>query len=749
MSQYEHLRLERDGRGIAVVTLDVAGLPVNIFHEDLLRELSTLVGELGEDRSCRLVVFRSAKPSGFLAGADVHHIARIATAEEADVVLKRGQNLVGQIEALPMPTVAVLHGSCLGGGLEFALACRYRVARDDSSTQIGLPETQLGLIPGWGGTQRLPRVVGLTDAVRMILEGSRLTAVEALRHRLVDFVLSTTGFEAELVAFLENTLSDHVREHDGRGWLARLQDETSVGQRLVLWQARRQIEDKARHYPALPAALRAMEAGVLQGMDAGLEAERTEFCRVLFDPACRNLMEIFLRREKARKRNTWVPETVTKGPPIRKVAVMGAGTMGAGIAQLAATQGCNVWLMDLNEDLIGQGMRKIEDLTHQAVRKQVLTEADAAKALSAITPTTQMEAFATADLVIEAVIEKMEVKQQVFAKLDALLPPESLIASNTSALSIGEIGSATKRPGHVAGLHFFNPVHKMPLVEIVRSPQTSDATVATLVDLTRQLGKTPIVVAEGPGFLVSRVLFQYLDEAVRMVEEGLSADEIDKQAKQFGLPMGPLELLDLVGLDVSAEISNTMRSLSLEESPTPDKLARMVAAGAKGKKSGSGFYEYSKGQRGAPAASPSEGADHAKLPREVELLGERLTGLQLRLVFSLINSAADCVHEGIVAEPWMADLGMILGTGFPPYRGGPMTLIDHWGRDRVVEVLQNLSEVCGPRFRPSDYFVPESDADEPSPEASGRGHQPVPAAVRESGAGSAITDPPTDQETIS
>ncbi len=706
MSQYQHLRSGRDSRGVMTVTLDVAGLPVNVLHEELLRELSELAEGLRQDSTLRLVVFRSAKPGGFLAGADIHFLERIATAEEVDPLLQLGRRVFALIEALPVPTVAVLHGACLGGGLELALACRYRVAREDVSTRIGLPETQLGLIPGWGGTQRLPRIVGLAPAVRMILDASRLTAAEAFSHGLVDALLSPSRFEEELAAFLENCLTGHAPERAGRDRGTSLKDETAASREQILSQARRQIADSAEQYPALPAALRAIEAGVLHGMEAGLEAERVEFRHVLFDPACRNLLNIFLWRERARKRSTWVPETGTGTRPIRKVAILGAGTMGAGIAQLAATQGCAVWLMDLSDDLVAQGMRKIHDLTQQAVRKQLLTEDDAAKAMSAIGTTTRMETFSDADLVIEAVIEKVEVKQQVFARLDALLPPESLIASNTSALSIGEIGSATKRPGHVAGLHFFNPVHRMPLVEIVRSRQTSDATVAALVDLTRQLGKIPIVVSEGPGFLVTRVLFQYLDEAVRLVDEGVAADEIDREAKRFGLPMGPLELLDLVGLDVSAEITRTMRSVNVEESPTPDKLAKMVAAGAKGKKSGSGFYQYGAGQRGAPATFSSAAVDHARLPRDLELRGEVLTGLQQRLVFSLINSAAACVHEGIVAEPWMADLGMILGTGFAPYRGGPMTLIDHWGRDRVVEVLQNLSEACGPRFRPSDYFLP-------------------------------------------
>jgi 3-hydroxyacyl-CoA dehydrogenase / enoyl-CoA hydratase / 3-hydroxybutyryl-CoA epimerase len=665
-------------------------------------------------------VFRSGKPAGFFAGADIHRIHEIATPAEAEAMLSIGQELFQKVANLPAPTVAVIHGPCLGGGLEFALACTCRVARDDAATRIGLPETQLGLIPGWGGTQRLPRVVGLSQAVRMILEGSRLTAENAQRVGLVDAAFGPTTFEDELVKFVNACLEGRSPKQDTRGWRVRLQDETSIGHRLVLWLARRRIAGQAHHYPALMAALRSIEIGLRDCMDAGFAAERVEFGRVLFDPACRNLLELFMWRELARKRSTWVSDEVEKGMPIKKIAVLGAGTMGAGITQLAAAQGCSVWLMDINDELVQQGLRKIETLTQQAVKKHVMSPSDGARVMASITSTTQMQAIANADLVIEAVVERLDVKLKIFTELDEFMPANALFASNTSALPISTLAAATRRSDRIAGLHFFNPVHKMPLVEIVRCPETSDQTIATLVDLTRQLGKTPIVVAEGPGFLANRVLFPYLDEAIRLIDEGLPAEQIDSAAKQFGLPMGPLELLDLVGIDVAADIGKTMAALSLEESPTAQRLTEMVSQGRKGQKTGVGFYTYKDGRRSGPSQTTETTTGHAKLPVPKNFAGETISGIQQRLVLSMINATADCVHEGIVAEPWMADLGMVLGIGFPAFRGGPMTLIDHWGRDQIVESLQELGELCGPRFRPSEYFTSAVPGNRPVP-----GHVPA------------------------
>ncbi len=703
MNAYQNLRVEHDTSNILTVTIDVANRPMNVFDTLLLEELESLVDGIAHDPTVRLVIFRSGKDSGFFAGADLHQIQSIDSADQADSVLKRGQDLFGRIESLTIPTLAVIHGPCLGGGLEFALACQYRVARNESATRIGLPETQLGLIPAWGGTQRLPKVVGLTTAVGMILQGTRLGAVQAKRVGLVDATLDPERYETELRAFIDSCLLNTVPKPSSNSWLSWLRDETSLGRKFVFKVSEKKIAKQAQHYPALPAALRAMRLGLEKDLAAGLTAEREEFSQLLFTPACRNLLNLYFQREQGRKRETWVDDNVESRLPIKTIAVLGAGTMGAGIAQLAATRGYRVLLKDVDKVALKNGRERIEQLTQNAVRKGVIDTNDGESTLASITETTETAPLCEADLIIEAIVERLDVKQHVFRELDELLPTEAVISSNTSALPISQLAEVTQRPDRFAGLHFFNPVHKMPLVEIVRSPQTSDSTIASLVDLVRRLGKTPIVVNEGPGFLVNRVLFPYLDEATRLVFEGNSVEAIDREAKLFGMPMGPLELLDTVGLDVALDVSKTLASLSLEDSPTPSHLAEMVNSNHLGQKTGQGFYIYKNRKRGQSAVSETK-AVSPSLPQPLPLGNEVISGIQQRLAFSMLNAAADCLRDRLVSDTWMVDIGMVLGSGFPPFRGGPMALIDQWGRETVVKVLHDLSEHCGPRFRPSEYF---------------------------------------------
>lgn len=729
MNSYECLHVTRDPAGIVTITIDVPGYSVNVIDERLLRELAAVVTELERELSdppaeaavgtgavpaARAVVFRSGKDSGFIAGADVHRIRDIADAKEAEAVLRRGQDLFDQIEALPVSTVAVIHGPCLGGGLELALACGYRIARDDDATRLGLPETQLGLIPGWGGTQRLPHCMGLAAAARLILQGSRLSASRAEELGLIDAAIAPDSFDDDVRQFIKGRMSatgpgtSQTQPRAGlrsRRWRAWLRDQTFCGRKLVLWMARRKIASQAKHYPALPAALKAIEAGLFRGKRFGLAREREAFCRLLFHPSCRNLLGVFFQQERARKRETWVAAETEGGPEVETVAVVGAGTMGAGIAQIAAMRGYHVILSDIDEGVLARSRKQIEALTQQAVKKDVIKTPAADAARTRLRYTTDTVLLAEADLVIEAVIERLDVKQQVFREFDRNVPDRAILVSNTSAQPIDELAAITARADRVAGLHFFNPVHRMPLVEVVRAAGTSDAVIAALVDFVRRLGKTPLVVAATPGFLVNRILFPYLDEAVRLVCEGLSADDVDRAATRFGMPMGPLELLDAVGLDVAADVSRTLAGHSLDESPTPARLSAMVAAGETGRKRGRGFYSYRHDRRTRPVGIANGGQSDAAMPLPREFTGETISGVQQRLVFAMINAAADSLHDRVVAEPWMVDIGMVLGTGFAPFRGGPFQLIESWGHDAVVDTLEQLNDQCGPRFRPSAYFA--------------------------------------------
>ncbi|MBA4187380.1 MAG: multifunctional fatty acid oxidation complex subunit alpha [Planctomycetaceae bacterium] len=691
MSGLQHLRLDRDERGVATVTFDVQGSPFNVFNDQVIGELRAVLDELEHDLP-RVVVFRSGKASGFFAGADVNRIQQLETADEVRSVIDAGHEVFGRIEHLPCPTIAVIHGPCLGGGLEFALACRYRIARDDASTKFGLPEVTLGLIPGWGGTQRLPRVVGLREALRIILEGVNLNASKAAADGLVDVSAPPEIFDATVSHFIDDRMMGRSVRRPSHGLLDTLLDGTWPGHAVVLATARRRIAQRGRDYPAIHAALRAIEAGFGSPGSYGFEVEREEFVGVVFTPVARSLIGLFFQRERARKPATWVRGV--KPAIIQKTAVVGAGTMGAGIAQLLAFNGIPVVLKDINDEIVDAGIKKCAALTDAAVAKALLSREAGDALMQSITPTSGWESLAGCDLVIEAVVEREEIKRTVFKDLAERLP-NAVLASNTSALSVTRIADTTPSPERVAGLHFFNPVHKMQLVEVVRGRASNDATIATLVELVRKLGKVPVVVADSPGFLVNRTLFPYLDEAVRLVIEGVPGAEIDRAAVRFGMPMGPLELLDQIGVDIAADVSKTFAALSSDVGPSPTRFAEMVSAGALGKKSGHGFYHYHGDRRGKPTqwATPK----HPHSPVQNADAGE-LSALQKRLMYPMINEAAKCLEAGVVAEAWMADLAMVLGTGFAPFRGGPLRTADTLGIERVVRGLDALSGEYGERF---------------------------------------------------
>jgi 3-hydroxyacyl-CoA dehydrogenase / enoyl-CoA hydratase / 3-hydroxybutyryl-CoA epimerase len=687
---FQHLQLERDSRGVATVTFDVQGSPMNIFNEEVFRDLQRAVEQL-EREPPRAVVFRSAKASGFMAGADVHRIRGLTSESEVRTVLTAGHELFDRVERLPCPTVAVIHGPCLGGGLEFALACRHRVARDDAQTKIGLPEVMLGLIPGWGGTQRLPRVVGLRQSLRMILEGSNLSASKAAAAGLIDLAAPANDFDGAVNRFVDERLAGRSVRRPTRGLLGTLLEGTSPGRAIVFRTARKKSAKRGRDYPALPAALRAIEAGFRGSRADGLAAERDEFARVVFTPTARNLIDVFLHRERARKPATWVAKDHAPAP-VRKVAVVGAGVMGAGIAQLVALNGIPVALKDINDEIVANGMKRIETLTTEAVTKRIISREEATTALRHITPTSDWAPLANVDLVIEAVVEREDVKREVFRQLAELVGHATVLASNTSALSVSRLDHGISHPGRVAGLHFFNPVHRMQLVEVVRAQNTNDETVAALVDFVRKLGKVPVVVADSPGFLVNRVLFPYLDEAVRLVIEGISGRTVDEAAKQFGMPMGPLELLDQIGIDIAADVAKTFAASVSDPGPVPARFAEMVKDGALGKKAGRGFYEYPKGDRGEPTRWATAEASNGKNdPAQIEK----------RLIYPMINEAAKCLQEGVVSDAWAIDLAMVLGTGFAPFRGGPLRTADALGLANVVHDLEALRKSHGSRFEPA------------------------------------------------
>ncbi len=698
---YKNFQVTTDANGITKITLDVPNRPLNVLTHEVMDELDAIVHELESGLDTKLVVFQSGKESGFLAGADVRVIADIESASHALNLIEAGQTLFQRIEWLPVPTVAVIHGPCLGGGLELALACDYRVARDNSSTQIGLPEIKLGLIPGWGGTQRLPRTAGLSNSLPMILTGKPISAKKAYRIGLVDRSIKPDRWDEDLAAFLSSALDGSVRSsfHRRPRW-QRLLESTRLGRSLILRTARRSVSRNAENYPALPAALRSIRHAFDRSPD-GFLCERSEFVDLLATPTCRSLLDLFFARERARNQTTWCSAShAAHQDPIRLVGIVGAGAMGAGIGQLAAVRGFDVVMKEVNSQAAAAGRHRIDELVEKYAKHKGWNRKQHDEVRSRISVGCDQAAMSDCDLVIEAVVERDDVKSEVFATLDQNVKSSAILASNTSSLSVSKMATATDRGPLVAGLHFFNPVHRMELVEVVRAADTDEMTIARLVAFVRALGKTPIVTADRPGFLVNRVLFPYLGEAVLMLGEGYSVDEIDRQVRRFGMPMGPLELLDQVGIDVATHVAKSLDDVLHGVTPVVNKLASMVERGQIGKKASLGFYEYHKGKRRRPASLPFGPIGERASTDDKNDVDDSLTPIQRRLIYPMLAEAVRCHEEGIVQSAWAIDLGMVLGTGFAPHRGGPLHVIDSLGIDRVCGNLKRLSNRHGGRFSP-------------------------------------------------
>jgi 3-hydroxyacyl-CoA dehydrogenase / enoyl-CoA hydratase / 3-hydroxybutyryl-CoA epimerase len=710
----DNLRLEERPEGVRVLWLDVAGRTLNVFTRQVLVELEQGIERVKADDEARLLVLRSEKPSGFMAGADLHEFSSVDRSEDAEAISAFGQNVFNKLAALNIPTIAIIHGPCLGGGLEVALACDYRLVLDHPKTQLGLPEVEIGLVPGWGGCQRLPRVVGLERALQMILAGRRLNGQDALRWGLAD---ATGSSEQELAARLALLMVNALREGKRpRGrlplctWRQRVLESTPVGRRIVYRVAERLLRRRVPDdMPAPYEALRAVQAGISQGLDAGLAAERKAAGRLATTRASRNLIRLFFQREAARKPY----ESPERGAvrPIRRVAIVGAGTMGAGIAQLAAIRGCTVTVREINDNALTASMQRIAELFHKAVANRVLAREAALQKLEAIRGTTAWDGFAEAELIVEAVVEDLQIKQALFRDLEEHTSAGAILASNTSSFLVTDIARGLKYPERVGGLHFFNPVHKMPLVEVIEAQRTTEPTLAGLSAWAVALGKTPIAVKDSPGFLVNRVLMPYLAEAVLLAAEGMAIDLIDQSMRRFGMPMGPFELLDQVGLDVATHIARSMGPIFAKRwtgnsalEGLPETFEQFQRKQWLGQKSGLGFYRYHHGKKKVNCEATSllpaiERQDAAlgirTLPRAAQIAQARE-----RLVLLMVNEAAACVGEGLVADDETLDLAMVLGTGWAPHRGGPLRHATDRGVAEVVGALEALEGILGPRFAP-------------------------------------------------
>ncbi len=700
-----HFKLsEKDGIGLLL--FDMAGKSVNIFNEEVLRELEKICDELVSNTSMRALVLTSAKKTNFIAGADISGIKTITDPKEGELIGKEGQRIFGKFSYLPMPTFAFINGTCMGGGTELSLAADYRIGLNASHVKIGLPEVMLGILPGWGGTQRLPRLIGIQKALDYILTGRRVAAKKAYRDGILDQLIPAEIPEAEILPavfkFVNNTLTAAgkariaKKRKRSQNLQTMLLEKNPLGRKVLFDQARKTVLKTSKgHYPAPLRALEAVQQGMAASLSEGLAIEARFLGELVVTPVSKNLVKVFLLTEELKKDNG-APGFKGEAQKFDRVGVLGAGVMGGGIAQLLAAKNHPVRMKDINLPGIAKGMEQASKVFSGLVKKRRMKSNEMAEKMGLISGTTDYSGFHNVDLVIEAIIEKLDIKKAVFTEVDKIVPENTIIASNTSSLPVTEMAKATGRPEKVAGMHFFNPVHRMPLVEIIRAEQSSDATIVSLVEFSRALGKTPIVVKDSPGFLVNRILAPYMNEAAMLLEEGQKIDFIDKAMVKFGMPMGPLELYDEVGIDVAHKVAGILQAAFGDRMPASAVVEKMFAAGRFGKKSGAGFYKYNNRKK---EVDPETYKTLVGLFSEAAAMPE--IEIQERCILTMINEAARCLEEDIVSCARNVDIGMIFGTGFPPFRGGLLTYADDLGAATVLQKLQHYAEKCGPRFEPA------------------------------------------------
>jgi 3-hydroxyacyl-CoA dehydrogenase/enoyl-CoA hydratase/3-hydroxybutyryl-CoA epimerase len=699
-------RLEVGADGLGVLTFDLAGEKVNKFSREVLVELSEVLVRLSQDPRVRALLVRSGKPDVYIAGADIKEFTQVAP-EDAAAGSARGQALFEQVARLPFPTVAAINGICVGGGTEFALACDYRVMSDAPAAKIGLPEVRLGLFPAWGGSVRLPRLVGLAPALDLILTGKLLDARRAKRIGLVDEAVPAPIFEEFVRRFARSKVGagKRVSRPLRRSFAENALEATPIGRAIVFRKAREKVlGHTGGHYPAPLEALAVIQESWGMPIEAALEVEARRIANVFGGEVQRNLLNLFFLTEQVKK-ETGVDDPSVRAREVKHLGVLGAGLMGGGIAQLAADRGIPSRMKDVEPTALARGFGAAAGVWRAEVRRRRLTEREMAVRMARLSGTLDYSGFARCEVTVEAVVEKLEVKRAVLAEWETAVPADAIFASNTSTIPIGQIAAAAARPEHVVGMHFFNPVHRMPLVEVIRGEKSSDETVATVFALAKRLGKTPVVVADLPGFLVNRILAPYLSEAVRLVREGCRIEDVDRAMTAFGMPVGPLALLDDVGLDVAAKAGEVLQA-AFPQRIKPGGDEALVAAGRLGRKSGAGFYEYMGAKRGEPSPAAYEALRAKSVPNPPY----SPQVIESRLVLPMVNEAAFCLEDGVVPTPAKLDLAMILGTGFPPFHGGLLRWADSLGLPRVRSLLEELRERFGPRFEPARSIRRLADA---------------------------------------
>lgn len=699
----EALRLEVGEDGVSRLVFDRPGSPVNLLTRAVMERLDTLLGEaerLAGAGRVRALVVASAKPGSFLAGADVREMQEVGDAAEAAATARWGQRILRRLEELPVPTLAAIDGVCLGAGVELTLACGYRLAADSPATRIGFPEVQLGIIPALGGTVRLPRLVGARAALELVLDGERVDAREARRLGLVDAVFPPEAFEAEVLRFARERIErGRTRTGARRGVGKRLLEDTAPGRRLLFARVGRELaREEGERSHAARRALEAVADGVALPLERAFEREAEVAGELMVTREARGLLHA-LRLRQAAGEGRPLP---APAPQVERVAVLGAGRMGAGIAHLLARSGTPVRLREVRHPALLRGVEYIRSLFRAEVARGTLPRREAEERAPLVSGTLGFGGFGIVDLVIEAVGEDPEAKRNALREVEEHVREDCLLAPCGAAIPVALLQEAVARPARVVGMHFFHPVGRIPLVEVVRGPRTSAEAVAAALALARRAGKVPLVVRDGPGFLVNRILFAYLSEALRLVEEGAPPERVDAALTEFGMPLGPLRLMDELGVGFTARVLRLLAEGLGERYRASPVLEHLARAGRPGREWGAGFYRYEEGKDPRPDPRAPAAYRDAVRPREGGIPPDEPLS---RTLLAMVNEAARALEEGVVERAAEVDLAMTLAAGFPRFRGGLLYHADRTGVPEVVGALEEHALRFGERFSPAALLV--------------------------------------------
>jgi 3-hydroxyacyl-CoA dehydrogenase/enoyl-CoA hydratase/3-hydroxybutyryl-CoA epimerase len=666
--RFQHWQTELRPDGIVLLTLDRADAPVNAIAQAVLEELDQIVERIAIEKP-KAVVIHSGKPGGFAPGADIKEFQGFDATASVEDVLRRGQRIYQKLASLPVPTVAAIHGHCMGGGTELALACRYRVASNAASTRIGLPEIKLGIYPGWGGSVRLPRLIGAPAAMDLMLSGRTVSAKAALAMGIVDKLA-----EPALLVDVAIALAGRRSTRPFKFRMLGLTTNTWIARQILAPMLVKQVARKARkeHYPAPYALIATWQRSGGGSVDTQLKAEARSVARLAKTDTARNLIRVYFLQERLKSLGG-------KDPGIKHVHVIGAGVMGGDIAGWCAYKGFEVTLQDREMQYIEPALQRADALFAKKIKDETIRAATRARLQADVNGT----GVAKAQLVIEAIYENLDAKRELLDRVEQQLAPDALLTSNTSSIALDALGENLLQPDRFAGLHYFNPVALMPLVEVVSHADMAPATGQRLAAFCRAIDKLPVPVAGTPGFLVNRILMPYMMEAMTAYSEGIPGPVIDKAALKFGMPMGPIELADTVGLDVAASVGKILAEFL--KLPVPNGLEDKLAANQRGRKDGQGFYKWENGKAVKPEAPAGYQAP---------------ADLEDRLILPLLNESVAALHDGVVADADLLDAGVIFGTGFAPFRGGPINHVRSVGADALLARLQALQAKYGERFAP-------------------------------------------------